>query len=221
MIQMLLLQGEMKRISDEQKRIEELQSVMNSSPARKSTPHKENPCPEPDDKPQRDLSVIPNLSSSDHIPANSTVISSTDGIQPSDLKLDYGSFTDSTLEANNNGSTIPPASSMTESFTMPIADFSQPATIMSQSSDEPFILHQSPKQKSDQKSKANSSKPTPRRSGATFTSPDKPAEKSTKKSTNHTAARKSTVSTPTGSNGFLSSSQLSNRKVSFSLFIYS
>lgn len=153
----------MKRISDEQKRIEELQLSMKSH-AQEET--------------------IPDSNSDMNTDNNQTTQSSGGACSTSKGQL-----------LNNDRNS--PASVMSKSYPA-AADFVQPTANMSQSTDEPFVLHKSPK-KSDRI-----------RSSDRKSQLDSPSAKS--------SSPRSKTNPP--SNGFLSSSQLSKQRVcSLCLFL--
>lgn len=213
--------GEMSRLSNEQKRIEELQSVMNTTkPQSRSTPRNKSSFTErtptithtSNTTSMRDETILERrLSDLDKTPggANSELLAQ--GEYNSAL-LDLGaddsqslalSKLDSKLLASggdNSQSNISTSQalaqqpvvsqiSMSKSLLVEADRFSEPSShSMSHSTDEPFILHSFPS------TKVNKSAERKKTKAAGKSSP-KPAAK-------------------TNSNGFLSSSQLSRKKVS-------
>lgn len=150
----------MKRISDEQKRIEELQLSMKSDSQEQTTP---------DGHVEMTRNEIKQFTKA---PNDKMSSSSKD-------------------EADTNRSAA--AGVMSTSYPT-ASDFAQPASIMSQSAEEPFVLHKSTKKseklKASEKSRSN------------LVSNSTPAQ-----------SPSSTARTSAPSNGFLSSSQLSKRRV--------
>lgn len=203
----VLFAGEMKRIADEQKRIEELQTVMKTATQAKAA--SKNNSKQPDqhtrvansnDKPETPDKYSTNTKPT--IPAD----------RGDDISVKSASKID--MKAIDDLPVSSASSYMTSSLTTG-DDFAQPnISSISQSTEEPFILHKGSSQKADKKQKKPSS--------ASNTSADK-KEKASNAQLTHTitsvappsqpsATSSPKPSTPT-SGGFLSSSQLSKRKV--------
>lgn len=171
----------MRRLSEEHKRIEELQNVVR--PQGRSTPRSKQASPEEQRQP-------PSKPAQSHIEPqyNETITDPT--LRLSDL--DKSSLDDSSIFMTD----IPVISSSTE------RKFTEPSALsMSQSTDEPFMLH-----------KSQNAETQP---GSAKTTADK------RKSQSNATGVSSPKSTPrqqpltrTNSNGFLSSSQLSRKKAS-------
>lgn len=181
----------MKRLSDEQKRIEELQTVMKSvQPQSRSTPRSKAAA----NNQPRKLVQNDNQSSFN----NPSQHSEPENRQPDPTlrlsELDHNSSTSGDVNTTQDRASI------SQSYHGQMDnDFSQPSIhSMSQSTDEPFMLHNTPTKKhsvSDSK-KNRQSQAEPMAVSSPKTTPK---SGSTMKRAN--------------SNGFLSSSQLSRKKV--------
>ena len=180
----------MKRLSHEQKRIEQLQSVMNTRPQSRSTPR------------SKSSSVDHGLDSSTTTKSNSLVSERTEPDTITDATLRLSEL--DTLPADADTTRVLASEDQPSSTNRGIQEveskFSHPNThSMSQSTDEPFILHDSSKTSkgSDKQRKSKVSQ----------------SEDSTRANSPKTTNRNSGM-VRSSSNGFLSSSQLSKRKVS-------
>lgn len=178
----------MKRLSDEQKRIEELQSVMNSvHPQSRSTP--------------RSKATLSSQSKQTTQSSNQSTPHNTDdhaAMRQSDPRrrmseLDHEPSTNGEENAPQNQSSI------SQSYHGQISnDFSQPSIqAMSQSTDQPFVLHHTPTKKADIKK-------------------GRPSSNAQTESMVTSSTKSNSTMKRSNSNGFLSSSQLSRKKVGIS-----
>ena len=194
-----IILGQMKKLSDEQKRIEELHTVMNAvQPTSRSTPQSK-PLPPTT---TTTATAAPNAQPNQTLPSDNQ--SSHTSVTDNQIAT---RLTDPTLRLSDlnhrPSSGSEDNSAISQSYHGQIDNnFSQPSIhAMSQSTDEPFMLHQTPPRKTDKTARTSSQKAA--------TSQNEPMAVSSPKAT----PKSDSPMKRSSSNGFLSSSQLSRKKV--------